>query len=90
MLEVILIGGVLTALSAIIILHKIKKKRYEDAAIDAGISWMFMFLFAGSLIGSSIAIVASLVLSIYLLFFGDVNQVRQFIKEVRKIVKEHM
>ena len=90
MLELILVGGLLTALSIAVLLHKIKKKRYEDAAIDTGITAFLFTAFAGSLAGMSIAVVASLLISIYLLFFGSTDTIRQFIAEVRRIVKEHI
>ena len=90
MIELMIVGGLLTALSIAILLHKIKKKRYEDAAVDTGITMFLFTMFAGSLAGMGIAVVASLLISVYLLFFGNTTQIRDFIREVRRIVKEHI
>ena len=62
-----LIMGLAAAFNVLIILKKIRLKRYEDAIIDAGILALLSWVFGGTLGGMMIATVASAVVSLSLL-----------------------
>lgn len=62
-----LIMGLAAAFNVLIILKKIRLKRYEDAFLDAGILALLSWVFGGTLGGMMIATVASAVVSLSLL-----------------------
>ena len=64
----ILLGGLATAFNFIIILHKLRKGRIADSIIDIATAGIMGGLFVGTLTGMSIAMVASMMVSIYLWF----------------------
>lgn len=66
-MELILIG-VITALNFIVVKMKIERKRYEDAFFDVTLMAIMAFLFSGSYAGMVVAMVASISVSVYLLF----------------------
>ena len=65
----ILIAGIATAFSFIVIKFKLEKRRWADATLDLFIMIVAGALFAGTLTGMSIAMIASSLVSIYLWFF---------------------
>lgn len=65
----VLVIGLATAFNFIIVMWKIKKKRTEDAIVDIGVFVALSYLFAGTIAGMSVGMVASATVSLYLLIF---------------------
>ena len=65
----ILLGGIATAFNFIIILHKLRNGRIADSIIDMTTAGIMGELFVGTLAGMSIAMVASMWVSMYLWFY---------------------
>ena len=63
-----IIIGLATAFNFIVIKAKLDRKRYEDAGFDFVLMCTLAVLFSGSYAGMVVAMVSSLVISIYLLF----------------------
>lgn len=61
-----IIIGLVTALNLIVIIKKLQKNRKEDAILDAALFITVTILFSGSYAGMVVAMIASLVISIYL------------------------
>lgn len=94
-----LILGVVSALNFIIIKTKLDKKRFEDAGFDFLLMGTLAYLFAGSYAGMVVAMVSSLVISIYLYFspprmmaklFGKLKQSLTDVKEGKKDKKDFL
>ena len=68
MFATLLLIGVATAFNFIVVLFKVRRGRYFDAAIDTSLTALMGLMFAGSLGGMSIAMVSSFLLSLYLWF----------------------
>lgn len=71
-----LIIGVVSALNLIVIVHKLRKGRIEHGLFDLALFAGMALLFSGSYAGMVVAMIASLIISIYLLinpptFIGD-------------------
>lgn len=64
-----LIIGVVTFLNLIILKIKLERERYSDLAVDVAGLVVLNYFFSGSLGGMTIAMVSSLLLSLYLLAF---------------------
>ena len=64
-MEFILIG-VVSAFNLLIILMKLKRRRYEDAFFDTALMIFIVYIFSGSYGGMVVAMVASLFVSISL------------------------
>jgi len=79
MLSLVLLISFLAFVTYVIFLEKIKRKKYESLIIDALMFVITSLLFAGSLIGMSIAFVSSVLFSIYLFFFEP--------KWIKKLIK---
>lgn len=62
-----LIIGIVSALNLILILHKFKKGRIEDGVFDTLFYICVTIIFSGSYAGMVVAMIASLIISIYLL-----------------------
>ena len=60
--------GIATAFNFIVILFKFKKHRYEDACFDLAIFTVISYMFAGTISGMSVGMVASAIVSIWLWF----------------------
>jgi hypothetical protein len=60
--------GASTASQAVVVLEKVRTRRYFDAVLDLGVALTFSALFAGTLGGSAVAMVASVLFSVYLYF----------------------
>ena len=60
--------GIATAFNFIVILFKFKRHRYEDACFDLAIFIVISYMFAGTISGMSVGMVASAVVSIWLWF----------------------
>lgn len=60
--------GIATAFNFIVILFKFKKHRYEDACFDLVIFTVISYMFAGTISGMSVGMVASAIVSIWLWF----------------------
>ena len=84
-----LIIGIVSALNLIIIVHKFKKKRIEDGIFDTGLFITLATLFSGSYAGMVVAMVSSLIVSIYL-WSSPPKFFRSFVnsKEVQKVVTD--
>ena len=65
----LLLVGTATAFNAGVILHKVREGRYADSLVDVGVNVMLSTLYAGTLGGMAIAMVASLIFSMYLWFY---------------------
>lgn len=59
--------GVVSALNLILIMHKFKKGRVEDAIFDTTFFICAAVIFSGSYAGMVVAMISSLIISIYLL-----------------------
>ena len=87
--------GVVTAFNLLVIVKKLNLNRYEDAILDVSLFVTVVFLFSGSYAGMVVAMIASLVVSIYLFkypphFFSKAvkdqknrSKIASFIKEVK-------
>ena len=82
MIELIVLG-IATAVNFLVIKWKVENKRYGDAVLDSLILFMITSLFGGSLGGMTIAMVASLITSTYLLIYPP--KTPTFDKEKRRI-----
>ena len=63
----VLVLGIATAFNFIIILWKFKAERTGDAVLDGAIMGIIAFLFSGTVTGMAIGMVASAIVSLYLL-----------------------
>jgi hypothetical protein len=61
-----LIIGVVSALNLIVIVHKFKKHRIEDGVFDSILFAVMAILFSGSYGGMVVAMISSLIISVYL------------------------
>lgn len=84
-----IIIGIVSAINLIVIVHKFKKGRIEDGIFDSLLFALMAFMFSGSYGGMVVAMISSLIISIYLLasppkfFKGFINS-----KEVKTAVKD--
>lgn len=60
--------GIATAFNFIVIIFKFKRLRYEDACFDITIFAIITWMFAGTISGMSVGMVASAIVSIWLWF----------------------
>ena len=60
--------GIATAFNFIVIIFKFKRLRYEDACFDLAIFTIITWMFAGTISGMSVGMVASAIVSIWLWF----------------------
>ena len=60
--------GIATAFNFIVIIFKFKRLRYEDACFDLAIFAIITWMFAGTISGMSVGMVASAIVSIWLWF----------------------
>lgn len=60
--------GIATAFNFIVILFKFKRHRYEDAFFDLAVFIVISYMFAGTISGMSVGMVASAIVSIWLWF----------------------
>ena len=60
--------GIATAFNFIVIIFKFKRMRYEDACFDITIFAIITWMFAGTISGMSVGMVASAIVSIWLWF----------------------
>ena len=63
-----LVIGIATAFNFIVIMFKFKRGRWEDAIFDTLIFIVISYMFAGTISGMSVGMVASAVVSIWLWF----------------------
>lgn len=63
-----LVIGIATAFNFIVIMYKFKRGRYEDAIFDTLIFIAISYMFAGTISGMSVGMVASAVVSLWLWF----------------------
>ena len=61
-----LIIGILSALNLIVIVHKFRKGRVEDGILDSVLFALMATMFSGSYGGMVVAMISSLIISIYL------------------------
>lgn len=61
-----IIIGVVTAFNLLVIIKKVNKKRFEDAILDSFLFVTVVVLFSGSYAGMVVAMIASLIISLYL------------------------
>ena len=64
----LLIIGIATAFNFMIIKWKLEKHRFADAVVDVAVLLIVGFIFGGTLGGMTIAMVASAIVSLYLLW----------------------
>ena len=60
--------GIATAFNFIVILFNFKRHRYEDACFDLAVFIAISYMFAGTISGMSVGMVASAIVSIWLWF----------------------
>jgi|SaaInl85LU_5_DNA_1037374.scaffolds.fasta_scaffold30250_2 hypothetical protein len=84
-----LIIGIVSALNLIVIVHKFKKGRVEDGIFDSILFGLMATMFAGSYGGMVVAMVASLIISIYL-WASPPKFFKSFIKseDVQSVLKD--
>lgn len=86
----------MSALNLIVIIHKFKKGRTEDGIFDSILFGLMASMFSGSYGGMVVAMIASLIISIYLLasppkffhVFTKRDDVKLAVKELKELVKE--
>lgn len=61
-----LIIGIVSALNLIVIVHKFRKGRTEDGIFDSALFALMAIMFSGSYGGMVVAMISSLIISIYL------------------------
>jgi len=67
--QLLLILGFATAINLLLIFWKVTHGRFSDAAVDGGILFILAYMTHGTLTGFATSIVASSIVSLYLLFF---------------------
>ena len=82
--------GIVTAINMIVIISKVKRKRYEDAVFDVTLLVIVATLFSGSYGGMVVAMIASMTISIYLysyppMFFRSFVESRETKKAKSKV-----
>jgi hypothetical protein len=84
-----IIIGIVSALNLIVIVHKFRKGRVEDGIFDAILFGLMASLFSGSYGGMVVAMISSLIISIYL-WASPPTFFRSFVKsdDVQKAVNE--
>ena len=84
-----IIIGIVSALNLIIIVHKFKKGRVEDGIFDTLLFITLASLFHGSYAGMVVAMISSLIVSIYL-WSSPPRFFRSFVQsdKVQKTVKD--
>jgi Ca2+/Na+ antiporter len=92
-MELLILAGLATAFNLLVILWKLKNKRYSDGLLDFMLFITIIFLFSGTLGGMVIGMIASFVISIYLYFTYDKKQeeadrIEQFWNEFMKDLDE--
>ena len=68
MFEVIIIAGIVTIFNFVILIHKFRKGRYFDFTLDLALMTFICYQFVGSFSALCIGMIASMGISIYLLF----------------------
>ena len=68
-LTFVLIGGIATFINFAVIKWKLEKERYLDVAVDAGTLTVISYLFMGTATGLAISMMASALMSVFLLAF---------------------
>jgi uncharacterized membrane protein YqgA involved in biofilm formation len=92
-----LIIGIVSALNLIVITHKFKKGRYEDGIFDSILFGFMAVIFSGSYGGMVVAMISSLIISIYLWasppkFFKNIvasEDVQDLMAEVKSFTKPY-
>lgn len=85
-----IIIGIVSALNLIVIIHKFKKGRTEDSVFDLTLFVVMASLFTGSYGGMVVAMISSLIISIYLwaypptFFSGNKGMLKTFAERVKK------
>lgn len=64
----VLVIGIATAFNFVIIMWKFSNNRPEDAVLDFGIFAAISYMFSGTISGMSVGMVASAIISVWLLF----------------------
>lgn len=90
-----IIIGIVSALNLIIIVHKFKKGRVEDGTFDSILFATMAMLFEGSYGGMVVAMISSLIISIYLwasppMFFrafSNRDDVKEAVREFKDLAK---
>lgn len=88
-----IIIGVVTAFNLLVIIKKITLRRFEDATLDSLLFIFVAILFSGSYAGMVVAMIASLIISIYL-FKNPPKTFKQVVNEPKnknklyKVLKE--
>lgn len=92
-----IIIGIVSALNLIVIVHKFKKGRVEDGIFDSILFILMASLFSGSYGGMVVAMISSLIISIYLwasppkffkTFMGR-SDVKETIKDFKNLAREN-
>ena len=65
----LLLASTATAFNAGILIHKTRKGRYTDTLVDLTVAATLTAMFAGTMGGQVIAMIASFIVSVYLLFY---------------------
>lgn len=65
----ILVFAVATAFNFLILKWKLEHKRYADFTFDLATMAIISFIFAGTMSGMAVGMMASFLISLYLLFF---------------------
>jgi hypothetical protein len=92
-----IIIGIVSAINLIVIVHKFKKGRVEDGIFDSILFTIMASLFSGSYGGMVVAMISSLIISIYLLAsppkffrnFANRSDVKEAISKLKENPKSH-
>ena len=83
--QVIVIAGVVTMFNFVILIHKFRKGRYFDFTLDLLLMCFICYQFVGSFSALCIGMIASMGISIYLLFKPvRLPSIKQFLFPERK------
>lgn len=66
-MELLLAGAIATAFNFLIILYKFQRQKYLHAALDLCLFVVIAVLFSGTITGLQIGMIASMLVSLYLL-----------------------
>ena len=65
----VLVIGIATAFNFLVIMWKFRTEREADAMLDFGIFAAISYMFSGTISGMSVGMVASAIISIFLLYY---------------------
>jgi len=81
----VILASLATVFNFIIVKIKLENKRFADAIVDISVALILGSMFMGSMLGMSIAMMASAMMSIYLWFYPPkVPTLKQILKRKKR------